>query len=326
MRILFAGTPDVAVPSLRALVESDHEVVAVLTRPDAKKGRGRQLVPSPVKEAALELGIPVITDRPRDPGFVAQIKALDVSCAAVVAYGEILRIEHLESIEHGWINLHFSILPAWRGAAPVQRAIMAGDEVTGTTTFRIEEGIDTGPVYGMMTETIRRNDTAGDLLQRLSESGSGLLVGTMDAIANGSISPIPQSIDGVSHAAKIQVSDTEVDWTRPSHIVNRVIRGATPAPGAWTTMPDGSRLSVGPLQSEPRGMEVPSGLGIGELEVTKKYVFVGTGSGTAVLGEVTPVGKKSMNAADWARGARLEAGTVLGGTQNSETLIQGANQ
>lgn len=323
MRLLFAGTPDVAVPALRALVGSDHEVVAVLTRADAKKGRGRHLVPSPVKEAALELGIPVITDRPRSEGFLDQLRTLDVDCAAVVAYGEILPKNVLDVIPHGWINLHFSILPAWRGAAPVQRAIMAGDEVTGASTFRIEEGLDTGPVFGMLTETIRRKDTSGDLLGRLAEYGSQLLVGTMDAIADGSISPIPQGIDGVSHAAKILVQDALVDWTRPSHIVNRVIRGATPAPGAWTMLPDGSRLGVGPLADLPRGTELPEGLKPGELMVTKKLVFVGTGSNAVVLGEVTPVGKKPMNAADWARGARLPENVVLGAQQDESTTQLG---
>ncbi len=315
MRLLFAGTPDVAVPALRALHESDHEVVAVLTRGDAKQGRGRKLVPSPVKQAAEELGIPVITDRPRSEGFVELIKTLNVDCAAVVAYGEILPPQVLNIIEHGWINLHFSLLPAWRGAAPVQRAIMAGDEVTGASTFRIEEGLDTGPVYGTMTETIRRTDTSGELLNRLAESGKGLLVGTMDAIADGSIVPVQQPNDGVSHAAKILVADALVDWTRPQHIVDRTIRGATPAPGAWTTLPDGSRLGIGPLASAPRGVEMPENLAPGELSVTKKHVFVGTGSGTAVLGQVTPVGKKPMNAADWARGARLEPDTILGQPQ-----------
>lgn len=312
MRLLFAGTPDVAVPALRALVESEHEVVAVLTRADAKKGRGRQLVPSPVKQAALELGIPVITERPRSEGFVDLIKALEVDCAAVVAYGEILPKNVLDIIEHGWINLHFSLLPAWRGAAPVQRAIMAGDEVTGASTFRIEEGLDTGPVYGMLTETIRRADTSGDLLSRLGQHGSQLLVGTMDAIAAGSIIPVPQVNDGVSHAAKILVDDAKIEWARPSHIVDRVVRGTSPEPGAWTTLPDGSRLGVGPFISAPRGVDVPEGLQPGQLVVTKKLVFVGTGSSTLVLGTVTPVGKKTMTAADWARGARLEAETVLG--------------
>lgn len=318
MRLLFAGTPDVAVPALRALVDSDHEVVAVLTRADARKGRGRQLFPSPVKEAALELGIPVITERPRSEGFVQLLSDLDVESAAVVAYGEILPREVLDIPTHGWINLHFSVLPAWRGAAPVQRAIIAGDAVTGASTFRIEEGLDTGPVYGMMTETIRPRDTSGDLLGRLSESGSALLVGTMDAIAQGTISPIPQGIDGISLAPKLLTEDARIDWTRPPHIVDRTVRGCTPDPGAWTTLPDGSRLGIGPFATLPRGAEAPEALAPGALHVTKKLVFVGTGGAPVVLGEVTPVGKKTMNAADWARGARLEAEAVLGATTAGE--------
>ena len=312
MRLLFAGTPDVAVPALRALVASEHEVVAVLTRADARKGRGRQMFPSPVKEAALELGLPVITERPRGEEFAHWLRELEVDCAAVVAYGEILPKDVLDIPVHGWINLHFSVLPAWRGAAPVQRAIMAGDAITGASTFRIEEGLDTGPVYGMMTETIRPRDTSGDLLNRLADAGSQLLVGTMDAIEQETIIPIPQGLDGVSIAPKILVEDTLIDWTRPVHIVDRTVRGCTPEPGAWTTLPDGSRLGIGPFVSLPRGVEVPSELAPGEVYVTKKHVFVGTGTTPVVLGEVTPVGKKTMNAADWARGARLEAGTRVG--------------
>ncbi|WP_435300019.1 methionyl-tRNA formyltransferase [Timonella sp. A28] len=315
MRLLFAGTPAVAVPALRALVESEHEVVAVLTRADARKGRGRQLFPSDVKQAALEFGIPVITDRPRSEGFVEQLEALDVECAAVVAYGEILPVDVLDVPTHGWINLHFSVLPAWRGAAPVQRAIMAGDEVTGASTFRIEQGLDTGPVYGMMTETIRRTDTSGDLLGRLSESGAHLLVGTMDALAQGAINPVPQGVEGISLAPKLTSVDACVQWRHPKHIVDRVIRGCTPEPGAWTTLPGGTRLGVGPLSNVARGVEVPEDLTPGELRFTKKNVFVGTGSGTVTLGNVTPVGKKTMNAADWVRGARLEQGIILG-TEN----------
>lgn len=310
MRLLFAGTPAVAVPALEALIGSRHEVVAVLTRADARAGRGRQLLPSPVRQRAEEAGIEVITDRPRSEGFRERIEALQIDCAPVVAYGEILPREVLEVPRNGWVNLHFSVLPAWRGAAPVQRAVIAGDEVTGASTFLIEEGLDTGPVLGTATETIRRRDTAGDLLDRLSRSGAGLLVATLDAIEDGHVIPVPQPVDGVSHAAKITVEDARVVWTHPAHAVDRLVRGCTPAPGAWTTLPDGSRLGLGPVTPLDEPLEVS--LAPGEVQVTKSSVRVGTATVPVELGEVRPAGKKPMNAADWARGARLGDGIHLG--------------
>jgi methionyl-tRNA formyltransferase len=310
MRLLFAGTPAVAVPALEALLGSRHEVVAVLTRADARAGRGRQLVPSPVRQRAEEAGLEVITDKPRSEGFRERLEALRVDCAPVVAYGEILPRDVLEVPRNGWVNLHFSVLPAWRGAAPVQRAIIAGDEVTGASTFLIEEGLDTGPVLGTATETIRRRDTAGDLLDRLSRSGAGLLVATLDAIEDGAIIPVPQPTDGVTLAAKLTVDDARVVWTHPAHAVDRLVRGCTPAPGAWTTLPDGSRLGLGPVTPLDEPLEVS--LEPGEVQVTKSAVRVGTATVPVELGEVRPAGKKPMNAADWARGARLADGVRLG--------------
>lgn len=312
MRLLFAGTPQAAVPTLEALLASDHEVVAVLTRPDARAGRGRNLVPSPVKTRALEAGIEVISDRPKDPGFVEQLRALEIDCAPVVAYGELLGPQLLGIPAHGWINLHFSLLPAWRGAAPVQRAIMAGDQVTGASTFLIEEGLDTGPVFGTTTETIRPRDTAGDLLERMSVSGAQLMVGTLDAVAQGIISPVPQSTEGISVAPKILVSDALVNWQLPSHIVDRTIRAVSPEPGAWTTLPDGSRLGVGPVSALHASHNFEGQLAPGQVLATKKFVFVGTAGDPVVLGQVTPVGKRPMAAADWARGARLDENIILG--------------
>lgn len=308
MRLLFAGTPDVAVPTLDALVASPHDVVAVLTRADAPAGRGRKLVPSPVRVRAEELGIEVITGRPRDPEVLEQLRELDLDCAAVVAYGELLRPEALEVPRIGWVNLHFSILPAWRGAAPVQRALMAGDEVTGATTFLIDEGLDTGPVLGTLTETIRPRDTSGELLERLATAGAPLMVATMDGLAGNQLGPVAQPADGVSHAAKLTPADAQVDWTVPALAVDRRIRACTPAPGAWTTLPGGERLGLGPVQP----VLETTGLGPGEVQVSKRDVLVGTASVAVRLGDVVPVGKKKMAAADWARGARLEAGTVLG--------------
>lgn len=312
MRLLFAGTPAVAVPALEALLASRHEVVAVLTRADARAGRGRRLAPSPVRERAEAAGIEVITDRPRSEGFVERLTALEIDCAPVVAYGEILPAEVLSVPPLGWINLHFSVLPAWRGAAPVQRAIIAGDEITGATTFRIEEGLDTGPILGTATETIRRRDTAGDLLGRLATSGAGLLVATLDALEDGDLNPVPQPAEGVSLAAKLTPEDARIQWSRPAHIVDRLIRGCTPAPGAWTTLPDGSRLGIGPVTLVDDEQTPAGSLAPGQVEVTKRAVRVGTASGAVELGEVVPAGKKAMAASDWARGARLAPGTVLG--------------
>lgn len=314
MRLLFAGTPAVAVPALEALLASRHEVVAVLTRADARSGRGRQVAASPVRVRAEAAGIEVLTDRPRSAGFVERLAALKVDCAPVVAYGEILPSNVLDVPTHGWVNLHFSILPAWRGAAPVQRAIMAGDEVTGATTFRIGEGpVDTGPVLGSSTETIRPRDTAGDLLGRLSVAGAGLLVATLDALEDGFLVPVPQSAEGVSLAPKLTPEDARIVWDHPALAVDRLVRGCTPAPGAWTTLPDGARLGIGPVtvvddEQTPAGALVP-----GEIAVTKTSVRVGTATAAVELGEVTPAGKKVMRASDWARGARLDASTRLGG-------------
>lgn len=328
MRLFFAGTPHTAVPALEALVASRHDVVAVVTRPDAPAGRGRTLVPSPVKVRALELGIPVLTPSKlrgdESLEFRAALADLRVDCAAVVAYGALIPADLLDVFPHGWINLHFSILPAWRGAAPVQRAILAGDEVSGASTFRIEEGLDTGPVYGLATETIRWNDTSGTLLERLASTGSELLVRTMDAIEDGTAQPIPQERQGVSTAPKILVDDARVRWDHPALAVDRLIRSCTPEPGAWTTLPDGVRMGLGPIDPKPYALpEAAQSLAPGQLLVEKKRVLVGTGSTPIALKEVSPSGKKAMAAADWARGARLAEGTRLG-IEISEAHVDGA--
>ncbi|MCC2314844.1 methionyl-tRNA formyltransferase [Cellulomonas xiejunii] len=309
MRLLFAGSPAAAVPSLEALLGSRHEVVAVLTRPDARVGRGRTLQPSAVAAVARDRGIPVLTPRTlRDPDAVAQITELHVDAAPVVAYGVLVPADLLEVPTHGWVNLHFSVLPAWRGAAPVQHAIMAGDEVTGASTFRLEQGLDTGPVYGTLTETIRPTDTSGDLLGRLSTAGAQLLVRTLDALEDGLLEAVPQAADGVSHAPKLTTADARVRWSHPAHAVDRRIRGCTPAPGAWTTLPDGQRLGLGPVRPVPDATDLLPG----EIRADRREVLVGTGSGAVRLGDVTPPGRRPMPAADWARGARPAAGTVLG--------------
>lgn len=310
MRLVFAGTPEVAVPALDALIASGrHEVVAVVTRPDATAGRGRKLIASPVAQRAEEAGIEVLKPaRPRDEDFLARLREIAPDCCPVVAYGALLPRVALDVPAHGWVNLHFSLLPAWRGAAPVQHAVMAGDEVTGAATFLIEEGLDSGPVYGVVTEDVRPRDTSGDLLTRLAHSGAKLLSATMDGIEDGTLVARPQPGEGISLAPKITVDDAQVDWNAPALRVDRVVRGCTPAPGAWTLF-GGERLKIGPVTPRPERTD----LAPGELEVTKRAVYVGTGSHAVELGEVRPQGKKPMAAADWARGVRVPSGERLGG-------------
>ncbi|WP_166847750.1 methionyl-tRNA formyltransferase [Isoptericola sp. BMS4] len=303
MRLLFAGTPEPAVPSLHALLRSSHEVAAVLTRADAPAGRGRRLVPSPVCVAAEEAGIPVLTDRPRGEEFLRTLRDLEVDAAPVVAYGHLLRPDVLAVPRLGWVNLHFSVLPAWRGAAPVQHALLAGDQVTGATTFLLDEGMDTGPVLGTATETVRPRDTSGDLLARLATSGAELLVATLDALEAGALQPQAQPADGVSVAPKITTDDARVRWDDPALAVDRRVRAVTPAPGAWTTLPDGSRLGLGPVTPRPDALPDGDTLAPGQVRAGKKEVLVGTATGPVALGDVRPVGKKAMPAPDWARGA-----------------------
>ncbi|WP_327357500.1 methionyl-tRNA formyltransferase [Streptomyces sp. NBC_01304] len=310
MKLVFAGTPEVAVPALDALIASDrHEVAAVVTRPDAPAGRGRRLVASPVAQRAEEAGIEVLKPRrPRDEDFLARLREIGPDCCPVVAYGALLPRVALDVPVRGWVNLHFSLLPAWRGAAPVQHAIMAGDEITGASTFLIEEGLDSGPVYGTVTEQVRPTDTSGDLLTRLAFAGSGLLAATMDGIEDGTLKAVPQPVDGVSLAPKINVEDAQVSWAAPAMRVDRVVRGCTPAPGAWTTF-RGERLKLIAVQLVADRAD----LAPGALDVGKNNVYVGTGSHAVELLWVQPQGKKPMRAADWARGVRIAAGEVVGG-------------
>ncbi|MDT6988221.1 methionyl-tRNA formyltransferase [Streptomyces lusitanus] len=309
MKLVFAGTPEVAVPALDALLASGrHEVAAVVTRPDAPAGRGRRLVASPVAERAEEAGIEVLKPvRPKDPDFLERLKEIAPDCCPVVAYGALLPRVALDIPAHGWVNLHFSLLPAWRGAAPVQHAIMAGDEITGASTFLIEEGLDSGPVYGTVTEEIRPTDTSGDLLTRLAFAGSGLLAATMDGIEDGTLKAVPQPAEGVSLAPKVNVEDAHVDWRAPALRVDRVVRGCTPAPGAWTTF-RGERLKIVQARPVPERTDLTPGL----LSAGKNDVHVGTGSYAVELLWVQPQGKKPMRAADWARGVRIAAGETLG--------------
>ncbi|MGW8888132.1 methionyl-tRNA formyltransferase [Streptomyces sp. NPDC055749] len=309
MKLVFAGTPEVAVPALDALLASGrHEVAAVVTRPDAPAGRGRRLVASPVAERAEDAGIEVLKPvKPRDEDFLARLREIAPDCCPVVAYGALLPKAALAVPARGWVNLHFSLLPAWRGAAPVQHSVMSGDELTGASTFLIEEGLDSGPVYGVLTEEVRPTDTSGDLLTRLAFAGAGLLAATMDGIEDGTLHAVPQPADGITLAPKITVEDAQVRWSAPALRVDRVIRGCTPAPGAWTLF-RGERLKL--IQAVP--VHERTDLAPGELSAAKNNVYAGTGSHAVELLWVQPQGKKPMRGADWARGVRIVPGELVG--------------
>jgi methionyl-tRNA formyltransferase len=310
VRLVFAGTPDPAVPSLRALLDSPHhEVVAVVTRPDAPKGRGRRTARSPVGQLADEAGVPVLTPRrPSEPEFLDRLTELAPDCCPVVAYGALLPRSALDIPPHGWVNLHFSVLPAWRGAAPVQAAVRNGDEITGASTFRIVKELDAGPVFGVVTEPVRPTDTAGDLLERLAVSGAELLVSTVDGIEDGTLKAVEQPPDGATYASKVTQDDARVDFTAPAFAVDRLIRSVTPEPGAWAEF-RGERVKLGPVG--PLVSVDGDALAPGELRVERKRVLAGTASQPVLLGDVQAQGKKRMPAPDWARGIRIEPGERL---------------
>jgi len=334
LKLVFAGTPAAAVPALQAVLDSRHEVVSVVTRPDAPAGRGRRLTRSPVGQLADEHAVEVLTPRrPSEPEFLDRLRALAPDCCPVVAYGALVPRAALDVPRHGWVNLHFSLLPAWRGAAPVHHALLHGDEVTGASTFRLEEGLDTGPVFGVVTETVRADDTTGSLLGRLADSGARLLVATLDGIEDGTLEPRPQPAEGVSLAPKVGVADARVEWAAPALHVERRVRACTPVPGAWTTW-RGERLKLGPVRlaaaqpgSKQPGSEQPGSgqsgsgqsgdgepgpLAPGEIAVRRSQVWVGTATVPVRLGEVQPPARRPMAAAEWARGARLTDGERLG--------------
>ncbi len=307
MRLVFAGTPDAAVPALRALLDSArHEVVAVVTRPDAAAGRGRKPVRSPVGALADAAGLEVLTPRrPSEPEFLDRLRALAPECCPVVAYGALVGRAALDIPLHGWVNLHFSLLPAWRGAAPVQAAIRHGDELTGASVFALDEGMDTGPVYGILTEPVQPTDTAGQLLDRLATAGASLLLSTLDGIEDGVLCPVAQPADGVSHAPKVTAEQAHVDFTAPAFAVDRQVRSVTPEPGAWAAFRD-DRIKLGPVAVTAEDGPAP-----GQLQVGKRDVLAGTATTAVRLGRVQPPGRRPTPAADWARGARVEPGERL---------------
>jgi methionyl-tRNA formyltransferase len=310
VRLVFAGTPATAVPSLNALLASRHEVAAVITRPDAPAGRGRRLEPSPIALRAAEAGVEVLRPaKPSEPEFKDRLREIAPDCCPVTAYGALIPQSVLDIPPRGWVNLHFSLLPAWRGAAPVQHAILHGDDMTGATTFQLVRELDAGPTYGVLTEVIRPSDTSGSLLERLGVAGAGLLVTTLDLIESGELEARPQPADGISLAPKITTADAEVNWKVAAPAVSRLIRACTPAPGAWTTL-DGTRVKLLPVDS---GGAADVALGPGELRATRDQVLVGTATVPVQLGEVQPSGKRRMPAVEWARGLRLSGGrAVLG--------------
>jgi methionyl-tRNA formyltransferase len=282
-------------------------VVAVVTRPDAPAGRGRHLVRSPVGALADEHGIEVLTPaKAGAPEFLERLREINPDCCPVVAYGALLPQRTLDVPPHGWVNLHFSLLPAWRGAAPVQASVRAGDEITGASTFRIVKELDAGPVFGVVTERVGEHETSGELLDRLAVVGADLLVRTLDGIEDGTLEAREQPVDDtVSYAGKITVDDAHLDFTAPAVAVDRLARAVTPEPGAWALFRD-ERLKLGPVR-----LSDVDGLAAGEIRVERKRVLVGTATVAVQLGDVQAPGKKRMAATDWARGSRIEAGEQL---------------
>ena len=310
MRLVFAGTPQAAVPALDALLKSRHEVAAVVTRPDAPAGRGLHLGPSPVAQRAAKAGVEVLKPaRPRDPDFTDRLRQIAPDVVPITAYGALIPQSVLDIPAQGWVNLHFSLLPAWRGAAPVQHAILHGDDITGATTFRLVKELDAGPVFGVVTEPIHPRDTAGDLLGRLAVSGADLLVATLDGIESGQLEARPQPAEGVSLAPKITAGDARVRWDQPAIAVDRQLRACTPGPGAWTMLGE-ARLKLWPVNPAPQDAPAAGPLAPGEVRILRSAVLVGTGTTPVGLGDVQPPGKRRMGAADWARGLRQDA-TVL---------------
>jgi methionyl-tRNA formyltransferase len=298
MRIVFAGTPSAAVPSLRAVATSPHELVGVVTRRDAPLGRKRVLTPSPVAVAAQEWGVPVIKADRLDAEATAAIADLAPDLGVIVAYGALVREPLLSTPPHGWINLHFSILPRWRGAAPVQHALIAGDRTTGAAVFQLVPALDAGDVFGQLTYDIPRGDTAGEVLAALAESGASLLASVIDDIAAGSAVAVAQSGEPTT-APKLTLHDGRLDpWAPVDAVVDR-FRGTTPEPGAHVVV-SGQRIKV---LSAVRGPDAT--LPPGRIALVGADVLLGAGGGTVRLGRVQPAGKSAMSAADWWRGLRV---------------------
>ncbi|MGP5672793.1 methionyl-tRNA formyltransferase [Brachybacterium alimentarium] len=307
MRLLFAGTPEAALPSLRTLLDSHHEIVGVLTRADAPSGRGRKLTPSPVKALALDAGLPVLTPATlRDEAVQQQLRELAPDAAPVVAYGNLVPRAALDIPVHGWVNLHFSLLPAWRGAAPAQRAVLAGERETGMSVFRLEKGLDTGDLLTTAPTTIGEFETSGELLDRMAEEGASVLLRALDALEAGTATFTAQDDTRATHAAKLSTAEAEIDWALPADQVSAHIRGMSPHPGAWTLL-DGARAKILGIEAAPEHV----GLAPGRIAATKRHVLVGTGTDPLAISTIAAAGKRPMRAADWARGAGLAEDTAF---------------
>lgn len=296
LSLVFAGSPAAAVPSLRALASSGHPIRAVITREDAPQGRRGVLTATPVALAAEELGIPVLKANRLGGAVTDAVLALEPDLGVIVAYGGLVREPLLSAPRLGWINLHFSLLPRWRGAAPVQRAIIAGDDLTGASVFQLIPELDAGDLFGQLTQPIGAVQTAGHLLGSLAESGAELLLRVVNGLADGSARAQPQSGD-VTLAPKLLLEDGRVDWTQGGTTVANLIRGVTPEPGAFTTL-DGARLKIidAVLARDARRLRP------GELALEGRRVLIGSASEPLELHTVQPAGKKAMSAADWWRG------------------------
>ena len=294
MRIAFAGTPEVAVESLAALRKSNHEIAFVITRPDAPTGRGKVITPSPVAQFADEHGIAVVKTND-----VTNVEVSDLDAVIVVAFGAMIPEAQLAAPKFGWLNLHFSLLPKWRGAAPVQRALFAGDTQTGVTIFRIDKGLDTGPVVGQSTCSISADEDAGELFARLIALGNAELLAVLENLASGHAAFVEQSDEGISHAAKIRTEDAHINWSTPAIQIHNQIRACTPIPGAWTNL---GELRVKVSNSSLAQSEI--NLAPGQAVVIDGEVFVGTTSHAITIGNVQPAGKTKMLATAWLNGIR----------------------
>ncbi len=303
MRIAFMGTPEFAVPSLAELIAAGHEIVAVYSQPPRPRGRGQKLTPSPVHAFADSMGLPVFTpESMKASEAIETFQSLDLDAAAVVAYGQILRSEVLEAPRLGCFNLHGSLLPRWRGAAPIQRAIMAGDRQTGVQIMRMSEGLDEGPVLLSEVMDIRDDDTAATLSDRMAHVGAGLWPRALAAIERGGATPVEQTGEP-TYAKKITPAEARIDWSRPAPEVDCHIRGLSPFPGAWFEGPDGTRIKA--LMSRVEDGSGPAG------QVLDDALLIACGTGAVRLTRVQREGKGAQAAEEFVRGYAIAAGTVL---------------
>ncbi|MBF0427068.1 MAG: methionyl-tRNA formyltransferase [Magnetococcales bacterium] len=294
------GTPDFAVPALRALLRERHAIVGLFTQPDRPTGRGLTLQPPPVKRVGIEQTLPVWQpQRLRDPEAVGTLRTLDPDLIVVVAYGQILSPEVLAIPRHGCINVHASLLPRWRGAAPIQRALLAGDAVSGVTIMQMAAGLDTGPILSQRETPLAPTLTGGQLHDLLAEAGADLLVETIRGLQAGTVQPQPQPADGVTYAAKLTRQDGAIDWQTSAIPIERQIRALHPWPGAWTTLPDGGVVKVLAGRPGSGDLQAPPG------QVVARHadgIEVACGVGSVILTELQSEGRKRLPAREWAKG------------------------